>query len=338
MRWRFFYFRPERLFTNARFPGRSDPRLLTGQAMTGYQARWEHSPLEAHALRTLARTIQSVGPAPAVSRNDLPERSDASPKAFAGSTSRAGPERARCARPGNHADLQPMPDFSPDPPREALNAAEDLLAGQPSAVAPAADRIEPALPKLDEFSELIALAGEDDDDPLQLRRDPHAPERVEPDGLAKFLTAGSDASDPLAALTLEYRQALLSQKSGDAHEPRATSADRVESAILAPQDPFAELVDPSQTELSVSDLLTKGENIDTLLESLDSFDAGQIFKADQTQEILTLLAPRGVTSHRASRTPQLVREEHHLVSMDSHIAMPDSIEYEATEFPDEHTH
>ncbi len=229
-----------------------------------------------------------------------------------------------------------MPDFFLDPPREALNAAEDFLPAQPSGVTPAAHRIEPALTRPDDFSDLIALANEDDDDPLQLRRDPHAPEHGDHDGMAMLLTDGIDASDPLAALTLEYRHALLSQKIGSAHEPKATE-DRVEPAIRSPQDPFAELVDPSHPELSVSDLLTKGKNIDTLLESLDPFDAGQIFKADETHEILGLLAPRDITGHRAGRTAQLAREEHHTVSMDSHIAMPDSIEYEEPECPDENS-
>ncbi|WP_231337642.1 TagK domain-containing protein [Paraburkholderia sprentiae] len=187
----------------------------------------------------------------------------------------------------------------------------------------------------DDFSDLIALAEEHDEDPLQLRREPHAPEDGAHGGMAMLLAAGIDEADPLAALTLEYRHALLSHKNGSAHQPKATAEDHGEPIIRAPHDPFARLVDPLHSESSVFDLLTKGKNVDTLLESLDSFGAEQIFRADETQEILALLAPRGLPRHRAKTTAQLAREEHHMVSVDSHIAMPESIEYEEPQFSDE---
>jgi hypothetical protein len=231
-----------------------------------------------------------------------------------------------------------MPDFVLNPPLEAANAPEDSLPVQPSGVSPPPDRIEPVLIRPDDFSDLIALADENDDDPLQLLREPHPPERSERDGMAMFLTADIDESDPLAALTLEYRHALLSQKSGNAHELKATAEVRGESVIRASHDPFAELADPSHAESSVCELLTKGKNIDTLLERLDSFGDEQIFKANETHEILALLAPRGIPAHRANRTAQLAREEHHMVSMDSHMALPDSIEYEEPESLDENNH
>jgi hypothetical protein len=228
-----------------------------------------------------------------------------------------------------------MPEFVLNPPLEAANASEDFVQLLPSGEGSPADRIEPVLTRPDDFSDLIALADEEDDDPLQLLREPHPSECSGHDGMAMFMAADIDESDPLAALTLEYRHALLSQKSGTSHEPMAAAEDRCESVIRVPHDPFAELVDPSHVESSVFDLLTKGKNIDTLLESLDSFGAEQIFSADETHEILTLLAPHGIPARRASQTAQLAREEHHMVSMDSHMAMPDSIEYEEPEFLDE---
>jgi hypothetical protein len=303
--------------------------------MTGYHARWDHSPFEAGALRTFAQTIQSLGRVPAVSRSDPSEMGEASQWAFAGENSRAGVECSPGAGPSAHTDLQPMPNFLLNPPLEIVNSSEDFVPAPPSSANPPADRIEPVLTKPDDFSDLIALADEDDDDPLQLRREPDSAEPGGHDGIAKLLTADIDEADPLAALTLEYRHALLSQKSGNAHEPKGSAKAHGESIIGSPHDPFAELVDPSHTEASVFDLLTKGMNIDTLLDRLDSFGAGQIFEADKAHEVLALLAPRGIPAHRASRTAQLAREEHHMVSMDSYIAMPESIEYEEPEFPDE---
>ncbi|MEX3897586.1 TagK domain-containing protein [Paraburkholderia sp. BR10954] len=306
-------------FTNARFTDRSDSPLHTGQAMTGYHARWDHSPFEAGALRTFARTIQSLGLVRTASRNG-----------------HAGVACSSDAAPSAHPDLQLMPDLLLNPPLENTNAPEESVPTPPSSVNPRADRIEPVLTKPDDFSDLIALADEDDDDPLQLRREPHAAERGGHDGMAKLLAADIDDADPLAALTLEYRDALLNRKSENGPEPKASAEARSESIIGSPPDPFAELVDPSRTEASVFDLLTQGKNIDTLLDGLDSFGAEQIFEADQTREILALLAPRGIPAHRAGRTALLAREEHHLVSMDSHIAMPESIEYEEPAFSDEH--
>lgn len=283
----------------------------------------------------VARTIQSIELAPAASRNDLSETGEVSEGAFTGANSPANTPRSPGARPSADVDLQPMPDFVPNPPLEAVNAPEDLLPVQPSSVSPPADRIEPVLIRPDDFSDLIALGDEHDKDPLQLRREPHPPERSGLDGMAMFLAADVDESDPLGVLTHEYRHALLSQKTGTVHEPKAMAEDRGETVIRASYDPFSELVEPSDSESSVFDLLTKGKNIDTLLESLDSFGAGQIFTANETHEILALLAPHGLPAHRASRTALLAREEHHMVSVDSHMAMPESIESEEPEFLDE---
>ncbi|MGF6297083.1 hypothetical protein OKW42_000413 [Paraburkholderia sp. WC7.3d] len=306
--------------------------------MSGYQARWDHSPVETGALKTFARTIQSIGLAFAVARNDLSETGDASQTGFAGENSRAGVPRSSGAQPSAHADLQPMSDYLLNPPVEAVSASEDSLPALPSGGNPPADRIEPVLRKPDDFSDLIALADEHDDDPLQRRRESHAPADGAHGGLPMLVAADIDEADPLDALKLEYRHALLSQKNGNAHEPKAKPEDHRESIIGAPHDPFAGLVDPLHRESSVFDLLTKGKNIDTLLESLDSFGAEQIFKADENHEILALLAPRGLPRHRASTTAPLTREEHHMVSVDSHMAMPESIEYEEPEFPDDENH
>jgi hypothetical protein len=289
--------------------------------MTGYQARWDNSPPAANALRTFARTIPATHAAPV--------QADLEP----------------VLEPALEPFLAPVPDPEPTPLPEAAHAPEHFLPDPRPDVSPPADRIEPVLANpdtfsADDFSDLIALANGYDDDPLELRRAPHAADIWEHDGMARFLAASVDSSDPLAALMLEYRHALLSPKSGSAYDPGKTVEDhaareRAHPAIRAPHDPFAELVDPLHTEASVFDLLTKGKNIDTLLDSLDSFGAEQIFKANETHEILALLAPRGSAPHRAGRTARLAREEHHMISMDSHMAMPDSIENEEPEFSNE---
>jgi len=263
--------------------------------MTAYQARWDHSPLEATALVTFARTILSVEP----------------------------------------ADLQSMPDLSMNLPPEAARASEEVLPARPSGATPSLDRLEPVLTGPDDFSDLIALADEGDDDPLLLRREPDTLECNPHESMQTFLAAGIDESDPLAPLVFEYRHALLSRNSSHSQEPCTMAETRGELLIKAPSDPFSALADPSQTEASVFDLLTKGKNVDSLLESLDAFGAEQIFKADEPHEILTLLAPRGVPAERASQTAQLTREEHHMVSVDSHMATPVSTEDEEPRFSDE---
>jgi len=206
---------------------------------------------------------------------------------------------------------------------------------------PAAIRVEPALAKPDYLSDLIALAcnsrGDGLGDSLHIGLEPPIHDEDTHAGAAMPMPADADAdtSDPLAALTREYRRALLNRKSGNPHELKTTAADESSPAIRARRDPFAELADSSQGESSVFDLLTHGKNIDTLLGDLDSFGAGQIFESEEPHEILTLLAPHGIPARRASQAAPLAREEHHMVSVDSHMSMPDSIEYEEPESVDE---
>ncbi|SMG54299.1 TagK domain-containing protein [Paraburkholderia susongensis] len=201
---------------------------------------------------------------------------------------------------------------------------------------PTTVRIEPVLTKPEDLSDLVALADDNHCDPLHIGRELLAQEDDAHAGTTMLAPSDVHESDPLAALTLEYRRALLSQKStGTTHELRTTTAHESAPPIRAQHDPFADLADPSHGESSVFDLLMNGKNVDTLLDSLDSFGAGQIFESDESHEILALLAPRGVSARRTSPAAPLAREEHHMVSVDSHMPTPDSIEYEEPESPDE---
>ncbi|WP_322015190.1 TagK domain-containing protein [Paraburkholderia sp. J12] len=262
--------------------------------MTGYQARWDNTPL-----------------APASKASNL--LADRSPV--------QAPDQARA--PFANADFHVISDLS----------FEDRLSSKPVP----SDSTAPASPA--DFSDLIAMSGalaDRDGDPLLSLLDRSAPAMEDPDdGKVLFLPVDTDGQDPLATLTLEYQQALLSQKSGHEHDLKSAHADGSGPIIVAPQDPFADLANHPDSEASVFDLLTKGRNIDTLLGSLDAFDAGQIFEAEKHHDILTLLAPRGIAARRGAHAAPLSREEHHMISMDSHMAMPDVIEEDTPGSPHE---
>jgi hypothetical protein len=218
----------------------------------------------------------------------------------------------------NRADAQPNVEQGAQP--EALQATSET-------------------PEVDHFSELLALAGDSEADPLsQIGRTPLPAEPDELDAMSLVVAAEADPTDPLAALSLEYHRALLSQRGGHAHPLKTATADVAGPVIRVAHDSFAELTSRASPEASLVDLLTEGKNVDTLLESLDTFGAEQIFEADQTHEILGLLAPRGLSARRVKPSAQLARAEHHMVSVDSHMPMPDSIEDETPRIADEHDH
>ncbi|NML34761.1 TagK domain-containing protein [Paraburkholderia sp. G-4-1-8] len=241
--------------------------------------------------------------------------------------------------PDPHAEPERRSDLSSEPlepPRETSLSSGHAEVTHHLDAAPPPGKIEPTLAAAGDFSDLIALAGGCDEDPLlQIGLEPTPPEDDGHDGMAMFFAAESDETDPLAALTLEYRRALLSQQNGNAHELKTATADGTGPVVRVPHDTFADLTNRSQPEASVVDLLTQGKNVDTLLDSLDTFGAGQIFEANPTHEILSLLAPRGLSARRASPTAQLARAEHHMVSVDSYMPMPNSIEDETPQIPND---
>jgi hypothetical protein len=320
--------------------------------MTGYQARWDNSPVKAGVLTMFARTIRAIGSiaqrSPA-SRGDLSDTSAAGRALHASRDSGTDTGGASNGNASSHADPQSLSDSHLKLPDETPNPSEPTNPAH-RALVPLAVPVEPVLAEPENWSDLIALAGDGHSaitgDPLRHANEPPAPEDLRRDGNALFwptgvgetgaLESNVSESDPLATLTLEYRQALLSRKSGGTHTLKPASADSNGTAITTQHDPFAELAPASDAESSVFDLLTRGRNVDTLLDSLDAFGSGQIFEAEEPHEILALLAPRGLAPRHPSQAAQLAREEHHLVSVDSHIPMPDSIEYEEAESIDEH--
>ncbi|HEY2019792.1 MAG TPA: TagK domain-containing protein [Paraburkholderia sp.] len=356
------------------FPQESSPsarsigRFLTrssyspgGPIMTGYQARWDNSPVKAGVLKMSARTIRSIAAAgaigsigsiprrPPASRGDPSKRIAAGRALHASAGSRTDAGRAASSNASPIANPQPLTDSPLKLTDETPKPCEANSPAHP-ANEPVAAPIEPVPAKPEDWSDLIALAGDGHcthtGDLLQRASEPSASENKRRDSSSLFwparasetsaLESSGSESDPLATLTLEYRQALLSQKSGNMHMLKTASADSNGPAGPTQHDPFAELAPRSQAESSVFDLLTHGRNVDTLLDSLDAFGSGQIFQADEPHEILALLAPRGLAPRRPSQAAQLAREEHHLVSVDSHMSVPDSIEYEEAECQDEH--
>ncbi|HTH61625.1 MAG TPA: TagK domain-containing protein [Paraburkholderia sp.] len=210
-----------------------------------------------------------------------------------------------------------------EPPRPAADeSATRTSSHEPSRPAgePREPPVEAPVHAPGDFSDLIALAG-----PAPLDEGYHDyPSALHatvgnragrPRG-PSVLTLDHD-SDPLLNLAAEYEQALLNETAGARHKLNAGAIERPPSA-RPPADPFED-AERAPSSQSLLDLLVVGQNVDTILDSLDSFGAERIFEDDRRQEILWLLAPQGSTVPRASRAAQLAREEHHLISVDSRI-------------------
>ncbi|WP_207004222.1 TagK domain-containing protein [Trinickia mobilis] len=143
-----------------------------------------------------------------------------------------------------------------------------------------------------------------------------------------------DETDPLAALSAEYQQALLHRTRGSAHELKNVSTENA-PVIAPPDDPFMDAPERYGEGSLLEDLLGNGRNIDAVLESLDPFGGGQVFEADEHHEILALLAPGNAPSQRFPQPAMLARQEHHLISVDSHIPMVDFTQYDEQDSEDE---
>ncbi|TKC89803.1 TagK domain-containing protein [Trinickia terrae] len=139
-----------------------------------------------------------------------------------------------------------------------------------------------------------------------------------------------EEADPLAALTAEYKQTLLHRTRGSSHELKNVSTENAPIAA-PPNDPFMDMLERHGEGSLLEDLLGSNRNIDAVLESLDKFGAEQIFEADERHEILSLLAPGNAPSQLFPQPAMLARQEHHLISVDSHIPMVDSTQYDEEE-------
>ncbi|TDV16438.1 TagK domain-containing protein [Paraburkholderia caballeronis] len=315
--------------------------------MTGYHARWDNARIGRGRIRTLARTLLSVdGP-----RDEPPQAMHVPPHVPLARVSSSGAPLSATRR-GNVFPLRAVQDSShprtslaPESPAVVL---PDVLSDAPSDIS--SDRAEDQTKDLtdnanaattaapNDFSDLIALAG-----PAALDERYHdypaslhttmGSQRGRPDGPSALLLDGHDGhdggnTDPLAKLSAEYEQALLHPESVRRHahaDPHADlmNASAVERAPVAtpPRDPFAD-ADATPSGLSLIDLLVVGQNIDTVLDSLDPFGADRIFEDETRHEILALLAPLRSVAPRTTQTARLAREEHHLMSVDSHLDLP----------------
>ena len=221
-------------------------------------------------------------------------------------------------------DLEPVLRASAEwlptsPPEPALQTLPETPAAAP-------------LSNPSDFSDLIGLAGLsvlDDryqDGPTGERELLPAFGRLSTGGGLQ-LPAETDESDPLATLTSEYRQALLQHKRGYTHDLKNVAADKT-SIATPPQDPFQDTSERYAEGSLMDDLLGSDRNIDALLESLDTFGAEQIFEADPQHEILALLAPGSVPDLLFPQTALLARQEHHLITVDSHFSMLESTQHD----------
>jgi hypothetical protein len=228
------------------------------------------------------------------------------------------------------------------------NSAQSVAS--PLANTPTALLCDDAAPQLDaspagaltprdpmDFSDLIALAhphahGAGHRDPLWNEYAP-LPEPNER-SYAGMLVAPfeDDAADPLAGLAAEYQQALLLDRRGAVHDYQHYEAHELESTfvdntpiVAPPPDPFSGAPEHDARRSLIDDLLGSQQSIDAVIGSLDPFGAEHIFTADPHCDILALFAGGGAPATPLSRPALLAREEHHLLTADSNIQMPESV-------------
>ncbi|MGV2293052.1 TagK domain-containing protein [Trinickia sp. YCB016] len=224
-----------------------------------------------------------------------------------------------------------------DTPQESVHTPEHASPAAPetntSADASSTDIVPLAQPA--DFSDLIALAG-----PTLLDDHYHDHPSGGHKALALLgngsnggdmsLTFDDEEKDPLAALTAEYKQTLLHRTRGSSHELKNVSTENA-PIVAPPNDPFTDMLRRRDDGSLLEDLLGSSRNIDAVLESLDEFGAEQIFEADERHEILSLLAPGNARSQLFPQPAMLARQEHHLISVDSHIQMVNSTHYDEQE-------
>lgn len=185
---------------------------------------------------------------------------------------------------------------------------------------PAAD--ETSAP--DDFSDLIALAGVHVYD--QMYHNAPGDDGLLtghfgaglPGAAHSELPPDAGTIDPLAALSNEYWEALLDRQHGLTHELRKAAASTM-SLPPPPPGPFDDAEAPARS--SLLEVLIQGRTIDSVLDELDAFDSHHLFEADRQHEVLALFAPDDTLSQRIRPTAQLAREEHHLMTVDSHLPM-----------------
>ncbi|MFC5472438.1 TagK domain-containing protein [Paraherbaspirillum soli] len=131
----------------------------------------------------------------------------------------------------------------------------------------------------------------------------------------------ADASDPLAALWLEYRQALMHRERASAHD--LSSSDRYRGSPV-PDDPFAPYSERLSGGSLLEDLLGAQHLFGAVVAELDRFGDHTLFAEEPTTEILRLLAPPGAAIQPNPPAAQLAQREHHMISMDSHFQISSS--------------
>ncbi|PCE31332.1 hypothetical protein BZL54_16440 [Burkholderia ubonensis subsp. mesacidophila] len=203
---------------------------------------------------------------------------------------------------------------------------DELTVGLPSAAVPQDDAPTPvdlialgnALPRSEPagFVDLTALAGaESDTERLAVFDD-------EPLGVVAPVSPDTDSGDPLETLLAEYRRALIHRERDPAHALKEIEPPQI--AVPLPPDPF---LDSGRywTGSLLSDLLDTRQRIDFVLEGMNPFLAEQLFVDDARHDVLHLLAPAQRQRPHFSSAALLARREHHLISVDSHLPMLNTI-------------
>ncbi|ACB69096.1 conserved hypothetical protein (plasmid) [Burkholderia ambifaria MC40-6] len=203
-----------------------------------------------------------------------------------------------------------------------------LTVGLPSAASPQDDdqshvdliALGNALPRSEpaRFTDLVALTGaaSDADTSLALFDD-------EPLGLVAPVSPDTDSSDPLEKLLAEYRRALIHRERDYVHQLKEIERPRVTAPL--PDDPFLDAPGRYRTGSLLSDLLGDRGQIDLVIQDMNPFLTEQFFVDDPRHDVLLLLAPqRRQRPHFASTAP-LARHEHHLITVDSHFPMLNTI-------------
>jgi hypothetical protein len=160
---------------------------------------------------------------------------------------------------------------------------------------------------------------------------PHLDGRQPPCGRDQ---SASGAHHLLDVLYAKYCQAL--------DDPQVAVESDWAAPGVAPNSPDGELADrrrslpgnrhePGAGMELIEVLLFGTHSIEHAFGPLDRGDAGDVIATDRAPEILTLFAPpefrAAATPRSAPRPPALARREHHSMSVDSAISVPQSAPY-----------
>jgi hypothetical protein len=131
----------------------------------------------------------------------------------------------------------------------------------------------------------------------------------------------AESHDPLASLFDEYQHALIQHEGGHVHKHELKAIGQPKVSTPVPDDPFTGHAERYRDGSLLGDLLAGRSSIKNVLDEMNPFFADDLFRREPSHDVLHLLAPHGTAPQQFARTAPLTRQEHHVISADSHFPM-----------------